>query len=214
MAPGSAWRIGLTGGIGSGKSTVAKLFVACGAVLVDADAVSRSVTAPGGAAISAIAACFGPAAMSPDGGMNRDVMRKLVFSNRDARQQLEAIVHPLVSSAINWQAQSAVDAGARGVVFDVPLLVESARWRPQLDVVVVVDCDEATQQQRILARQANQPSGGDGSGWTAETARQVIAQQASRQARAAAADMSIFNDGLSMAALQLVVTQMARRFGL
>ena len=210
----SAWRIGLTGGIGSGKSTVAKVFVDRGAALIDADAISHRVTAPGGVAIPAIVGQFGPSVISPSGAMNRDVMRALVFGNPEARHQLEAIIHPVVGAEINRQAEAAISEGAQAIVFDVPLLVESMRWRPMLDVVIVVDCDESTQQERVLSRQAVRPPASSVPGWTAETVREVIRRQASRQTRAAAADMCIFNDGLSLVELRLAVLQMASRFGL
>ena len=147
-------RIGLTGGIGSGKSTVAQMLVAGGAVLIDADAISRSVTAPGGAAIAQIAAWFGPQAITPEGAMNRDVMRQRIFDDPAAKKQLEAIIHPLVSSESARQAEVAYLSGSSLLVFDVPLLVESHRWRQQLDKVLVVDCTEATQISRVMARDA------------------------------------------------------------
>lgn len=197
-------RIGLTGGIGSGKSTVARLLVDCGAVLIDADAISRQLTAPGGAAISRIAEQFGPQTITPEGAMDRDVMRDRVFSEPVVRQQLEAIIHPLVSLEAARQAALAASAGSRCTVFDIPLLVESGRWRQQLDRVLVVDCTEATQISRVTAR----------SGWTPEAVQKVIAGQASRTQRRAAADACLYNDDLSLEALGAAVQQLAHRFGL
>lgn len=197
-------RIGLTGGIGSGKSTVARLLVDCGAVLIDADAISRQLTAPGGAAISRIAEQFGPQTITPEGAMDRDVMRERVFSEPVVRQQLEAIIHPLVSLEAARQAALAASAGSRCTVFDIPLLVESGRWRQQLDRVLVVDCTEATQISRVTAR----------SGWTPEAVQKVIAGQASRTQRRAAADACLYNDDLSLEALGAAVQQLAHRFGL
>lgn len=197
-------RIGLTGGIGSGKSTVARLLVDCGAVLIDADAISRQLTAPGGAAISRIAEQFGPQTITPEGAMDRDVMRERVFSEPSVRQQLEAIIHPLVSLEAARQAALAASAGSRCTVFDIPLLVESGRWRQQLDRVLVVDCTEATQISRVTAR----------SGWTPEAVQKVIAGQASRTQRRAAADACLYNDDLSLEALGAAVQQLAHRFGL
>ncbi len=198
-------RIGLTGGIGSGKSTVAGMLADCGAVVIDADAISRQVTAPGGAAMAVIAAQFGAQAITADGAMDRDAMRALVFDDPAARLRLEAIIHPLVSAETARQSALAEHSGSRCIVFDIPLLVESGRWRHQLDSVLVVDCTEETQLARVVARHA---------GWTPQAVQKVIAGQASRAARCAAADACIYNDGLSLQALRLVVTQAAQRFGL
>ncbi len=191
--------MGLTGGIGSGKSTVAQLLVSSGAVLVDADEISRATTAAGGAAIAAIAAQFGPVSINAMGAMNRDVMRQKVFAEPAARHQLEAIIHPLVSLEAARQADVARQAGSDWVVFDIPLLVESKRWRQQLDKILVVDCEEATQISRVLARAEVKP-GGD-KAWTRDAVAKVIASQASRSERRAAADWVIYNDGLSVDAL-------------
>ncbi len=201
-------RIGLTGGIGSGKSTVAKMLVAGGAVLIDADAISRDVTAPGGAAIALIAARFGLHVITPEGAMDRNVMRQVVFDDAAAKKQLEAIIHPLVSSESARQAEAAYKAGSTLVVFDIPLLVESRRWRQQLDKVLVVDCTEATQISRVMARDASS------SGWTRDAVEKVIAQQATRSQRRAAADGVIYNDGLMLEALAVLVKKMAERITL
>ena len=205
-------RLGLTGGIGSGKSTVAKVLAECGAVLIDADAISRQVTAPGGAAIAPIAALFGPQAITSDGAMDRDVMRQLVFSDPARRRQLEAIIHPLVSLETKRLSVHALQGGSRCVVFDIPLLVESVRWRRQLDRVLVVDCLESTQIDRVMAREAAQNPGA--SGWTRETVLQVMAGQASRAQRLAAADLCIYNEGLPLEELSRKARQVAARFGL
>ncbi|MFC6284794.1 MULTISPECIES: dephospho-CoA kinase [Polaromonas] len=204
MQHGPVQRLGLTGGIGSGKSTVARLLVDAGAALIDADAISRQVTAPGGAAIPLITQHFGPQAITPEGAMDRDAMRRLAFSDPASRRQLEAIIHPLVGLETARQAEQALQAGNPCIVFDIPLLVESGRWRQQLDRVLVVDCSEATQISRVMAR----------SGWTQEAVQKVIDGQASRAARRAAADVCIYNDGLSLDALGLIVRQISRRFGL
>ena len=205
-------RIGLTGGIGSGKSTVARMLVSRGAWLIDADAISRRSTAANGAAIQAIADQFGPGFIARDGSMDRDAMRELVFNQPAERQRLEAIVHPLVALEAGRQAKAALEAGNPCTLFDIPLLVESGHWRQQLDLVLVVDCTEATQQQRVLTREANFTS--TGSGWTPEAIQKVIAGQASRAARLQAADVSVYNDGLSMRDLDFAVAQLALRFGL
>ncbi len=182
-------RIGLTGGIGSGKSTAAALLVRHGATLVDTDAIARQLAAPGGAAIDAIRAAFGAEALDAAGGLDRAQMRARVFAEPDARQRLEAILHPLIGIECERQAATAT---TWPVVFDVPLLVESGRWRRQVDRVWVVDCGEATQLERVLGRP----------GWSRETALGVIASQATRAARRAAADAVIYNDGISLAELE------------
>lgn len=204
-------KIGLTGGIGSGKSTVARMLVECGAVLVDADAISREVTAPGGAAIEQIAWQFGPGAITSEGAMDRDIMRDLAFSDPAVKRQLEAIIHPLVSLASARQAAAAASAGSTCILFDIPLLVESSRWRQQLDQVLVVDCSEATQISRVLTRQSQPGMHGH---WTPDAVQKVISQQASRAHRRAAADVCIYNDALSLDALGELVRKLAYRFGL
>lgn len=181
-------RLGLTGGIGSGKSTVAELLRAQGAAVIDADAISRSLTAPHGAAIAAIAAAFGEAFVGTDGALDRERMRAHVFANTQARQTLEAIIHPLVALETQRQAQFATDMGQHTLVFDIPLLVESGRWRSQLDRILVVDCSEATQIQRVTARsQLTQPM-----------VEKIIASQVSRSQRLKAADWVICNDHISL----------------
>ena len=198
-------RIGLTGGIGSGKSTVASMLSNMGAVVMDADAISRQLTAPGGKALEAIAQTFGSHMIGADGAMDRQAMRALVFANPGARQQLEAIIHPLVTQTIRQQAQAAVDAGARVVVLDIPLLVEGAdRWRKEVDKILVVDCTVDTQIERVMQR----------SGLQREEVQRIIAQQASREQRAQVADVLLLNEGLDMTALQAEVEKVARQFGL
>jgi len=201
----NTWRIGLTGGIGSGKSTVASMLAAKGAAVIDADAISRSLTAPSGRAMAAIAQTFGPHMIDTQGAMDRQAMREAVFQDPQAKQKLEAIIHPLVSQITAEQAQAAVQSGHRVLVFDVPLLVESGeRWRKQVDRVIVVDCDAQTQRQRVMAR----------SGLAAEEIDRIMALQASRAQRLACADQVIFNQGLSLAELEGQVAQLATDFGL
>lgn len=198
-------RIGLTGGIGSGKSTVSAMLSNMGAVVIDADAISRQLTARGGAALPAIAQAFGAQMIDGDGAMDRQAMRALVFANPGARQQLEAIIHPLVTQTIRQQAQAAADAGARVVVLDIPLLVEAGdRWRKEVDKILVVDCSEETQIERVMQR----------SGLQRDEVQRIIAQQASRQQRAQMADVLLLNEGLDMTALQAEVKKVARQFGL
>jgi dephospho-CoA kinase len=197
-------RIGLTGGIGSGKSTVAGMLAALGAAIMDADAISRQLTAAGGAALPAIAAAFGAGCIDAAGAMDRHAIRALVFSDPAAKRRLEAIIHPLVASETARQASAAVAAGAPCIVFDVPLLVESGRWRGQLQQVLVIDCSAEQQISRVMRR----------SGWTREAVQQVMAGQARREQRLAAADICIYNEAISLAELELLVRQAARRFGL
>ena len=187
--PLKAPRFGLTGGIGSGKSTVATMLVACGACLVDTDAIAHALTAPGGAALAALARSFGPAIIAADGAMDRAHMRALVFRDTTAKQRLEAILHPMIGDEASRQA---AQAGSQPVVFDVPLLSASSPWRQRVDRLLVVDCLESTQVQRVMQR----------SGWSEEQVRRVIAQQASRTERRAIADAVIFNDGLPLDQLQ------------
>ncbi|MBT2337296.1 dephospho-CoA kinase [Variovorax paradoxus] len=193
-------RIGLTGGIGSGKSTVAALLAAQGAVLVDTDAIARRIAQSGGIAMPAIEAAFGRTVLASDGGLDRAAMRQLVFADNSARKRLESILHPLIGVETERLAS---DAGAQAVVvFDVPLLVESGRWRAMVDRVLVVDATEETQLQRVVAR----------SGWTPEAVQAVIAQQAARKLRRAAADAVIFNESLSLEELAAQVRSLWKRW--
>jgi dephospho-CoA kinase len=187
----------VTGGIGSGKSTVAGFLGALGGAVIDADAVSRSLTAPGGAAIPAIEAAFGPEALDSLGGLDRTAMRARVFSDPAARLQLEALVHPLIWQELALKRQAALGAGADFVVFDVPLLVEMRRWRPMLDTIVVVDCSSSTQHARVLAR----------SGMDAEQTQRIMDAQATRAQRLACADQVLLNEGLSLEALHVRTTE-------
>ncbi|MCZ8253729.1 MAG: dephospho-CoA kinase [Hylemonella sp.] len=197
-------RLGLTGGIGSGKSTVAGLLARHGAVVIDADAISRQTTARGGAAIGAIRQVFGPELIGPDGALDRGRMRTLAFSDLTARQRLEQIIHPLVGQETQRQAEAAARAGARCIVFDIPLLVESSRWRTQLDQVLVIDCHPETQIARVMQRSQLQ---------RAEIER-IMAQQANRLQRLQAADHVICNDGNDLSQLTSLVAGSACLFGL
>jgi dephospho-CoA kinase len=185
----TALRIGLTGGIGSGKSTVGTMLASLGAALIDTDLIARRLTSPGGAAIPAIAAAFGAAFISADGSLDRPRMRLAAFEDAAMRGRLEAILHPLIGVEVARQAELA--GAAPAIVFDVPLLVESGHWRSRVDAVWVVDCDEALQVERVAARP----------GWSDDAARAVIAHQATRASRRAVADAVIHNQGLSLAAL-------------
>lgn len=194
-------RLGLTGGIGSGKSTMARLLQARGADVIDADAISRRCTEAGGAAMPAIARTFGPEFLSPDGALDRQRMRDHVFAHPEARHTLEHIIHPLVGAEIQRQAQA---SHSPCLVFDVPLLVESPRWRPQLDRVLVVDCSPATQIRRVNAR----------SGWDTATIEAVMRNQSPRDVRLAAADVVVFNDVDELTVLEHAAEALSRRFGL
>jgi len=185
-SPGPQVRtIGLTGGIGSGKSRVAQGLVACGAHLVDTDAIARALTQAGGQAMPALAAAFGPEVMTAEGALDRAHMRRLAFGDPAVKAKLEAILHPMIGEEAWRQAEQ---AAGRPVVFDVPLLAESGQWRARVDRVLVVDCREATQIARVALR----------AGWDAGSAQRVVAQQATRAARRAIADAVIFNDGIAL----------------
>lgn len=199
--------LGLTGGIGSGKSTVAQMLQELGATVIDADAISRQISAAGGLAIPALQAAFGPAVIAADGSLDRPAMRQLMVQDNLVKSQLEAIIHPLVGDEIATQQNRAVQAGSKLLVLDIPLLVESPRWRPHLEFILVVDCAPETQVQRVLTRPSSQ-------GWTAEQVSQVINAQAGRAQRLAAADMVICNEGIDLPALRLLVVQIALQFGL
>ena len=199
-----AVRIGLTGGIGSGKSTVLAMLQQLGAAAIDADAISRATTAAGGAAIPLIAAKFGADFIAADGALDRAKMRERAYAQPEARQELERIIHPLVGQEIARQVDGALAAGARCIVFDIPLLVESGRWRREVDRVLVVDCEPETQVARVTAR----------SGLAPDEVRTIIAAQAPRALRLAAADLVICNEGLTLEALRNEVEQAARSFGL
>jgi dephospho-CoA kinase len=188
-APRRPIRIGLTGGIGSGKSTVAAMLETMGAVLIDADALSRALTAPGGRALPAIAKAFGADMLAADGALDRDRMRALVFADEAERKRLEAILHPLIGEET---ADREAAAACHPLVYDVPLLTESGHWRDKVDRVLVVDCPEERQVERVMRR----------SGWTREAVLAVIARQASRAERRAIADAVIVNDGLDLDGLR------------
>jgi dephospho-CoA kinase len=192
--------IGLTGGIGSGKSTVAVRLAALGAAVIDTDALARSLTASGGAALPAIAAQFGPELIGADGALDRDRMRALVFADAAAKRALEAILHPMIGALT--EARAAAAAPGQVQVFDVPLLVESGRWRERVDRVLVVDCSAATQIERVVQR----------NGWPPEQVRAVIAAQATREARRAVADAVLLNDGLDLAELHRQVDAVWQRW--
>lgn len=195
------WRVGLTGGIGSGKSTVAGFLGNRGAEIVDADAISRETTQAGGRAIPHIRARFGPGYIALDGSMNREMMRARVFEHPQERQVLESIIHPLVSEEVRRRIESST---ATCLVFDIPLLVESPHWRKQLDHIMVVDCSVHTQMRRVQQRNR----------WGREQVEAVISNQCSRLTRLAAADTVLLNEGDDLKALEVLVARCAHQFGL
>lgn len=193
-------RIGLTGGIGSGKSTVAGFLREAGATIVDTDAISRHLTLAGGAAMPAIAQAFGADFVTTGGALDRERMRALAFSDAAAKRRLETILHPLITTEALKQADAATSAL---VVFDVPLLVESGRWRARVSRVLVIDCSAETQMQRVLQRP----------GWTRERIEGALAAQTTRQARRAAADAVLLNDQMPLVTLRNEVMGLAARWG-
>lgn len=197
-------RLGVTGGIGSGKSTVARLLAMRGAFIIDADAISRELTASGGRAIPLIRQAFGEQAVQADGSLNRERMRELAFSDGNTRKQLESIIHPLVGDETRARAGAALAQGAPCAVFDIPLLVESGHWRGRLDHVLVVDCTMEQQIHRVMTRSQLQRS----------EIERIIASQATRERRLSGADTVILNDGLTMDQLECEVDQISMRFGL
>jgi dephospho-CoA kinase len=201
---GTPYRLGLTGGMGSGKSTVARLFMEAGATVIDADAISRATTAAGGVAIAPLAQEFGPDILTTSRALDRDKMRALAFSDPAAKARLESIVHPLVGQEIARQTQTAVDLNAPCLVYDIPLLVESRHWRHDLQRILVVDCGEETQIARVMARD----------GLPRHQVQAILANQVSRLQRLKAADMVLLNDGILLAELALGVREISAFFGL
>lgn len=197
LVASGALAIGLTGGIGSGKSTVARFLEGCGACLVDTDAIARTITQPGGLAISALRDEFGETLFTPEGALDRGRMRELAFGDARCKLRLEAVLHPLIGREARRQVEL---AAGRPVVFDVPLLTESSHWRARVQRVLVVDCEESTQIARVAARP----------GWSASMAGRVVAQQASRRARRAIADAVIHNEGIALDQLDAEVRALWR----
>lgn len=175
-------KIGLTGGIGSGKSKVADMLEQWGAGIIDTDVIAHQLTAPEGAAMPAIQQAFGAEVVTPEGALDRAAMRALAFRDPQARTRLEGILHPMIGEQVLAQAAC---AQAPYVVFVVPLLVESGRrWIERVDRVCVVDCSPATQVARVQTR----------SGLTPEVIERIMSVQVSRQARLAVADDVVDND--------------------
>ncbi len=179
--PLTPYRVGLTGGIASGKTTVSNLFAALGVPVIDSDEIARAVVAPGEPALQAIARRFGAEVLQADGSLDRRRLRSLAFADPAARRDLEAITHPAIRAEMDRRSAA---AGGDYQVLAIPLLVEGG-GRGRVDRVLVVDCPEDLQLRRVMAR--------DGS--SAPEARAMIAAQASRAARLAVADDVILNDG-------------------
>jgi dephospho-CoA kinase len=186
--------VGLTGGIGSGKSTVADAFAALGVPVIDTDVISRELTMPDGAALESIRLAFGESVMQKDGSLDRAALRRRVFADAVARHQLEAILHPLIRQRVEHALSQLT---ARYVLLVIPLLVESGAYRDVLQRVLVVDCPEATQIARVMAR----------SGLALDEVLAILATQATRAERLAVADDVILNttsqDDLRTAAASL-----------
>jgi dephospho-CoA kinase len=173
--------VGLTGGIGSGKSAAAEIFATRGAAVIDTDAIAHDLSGPHGGAMGAIREAFGETVLAPDGALDRDAMRALVFSDPAARQRLEVILHPLIRG--ESERLIAANATAPYVVLVVPLLIESGDYRARVDRIAVVDCDDETRIQRVQTR----------SGLARTDIVRIMAVQASREQRLAAADDVIDN---------------------
>lgn len=175
--------VGLTGGIGSGKSTVSALFAEHGAGIIDTDAIAHILTQTGGESIAAIRAAFGDAYLTDAGALDRVKMRGVIFSNADAKQRLERILHPMIFEHAKAQLLQLQDKPY--IVVVVPLLPESRTFRQLVQRVLVVDCDEKTQIERVIGR----------SRMAEEDVRAIISRQTSRAERLRLADDVIYNDG-------------------
>jgi dephospho-CoA kinase len=193
--------IGLTGGIGSGKSAAADCFARLGAAVVDTDAIAHELTGPGGAAMPVLKSAFGKAVMAADGRLDRAMMRRQAFADVNARKRLEAILHPMIRARADTHCQDALAAGAPYVVLVVPLLVESGAYQGRVDRIAAVDCDDETRISRVMAR----------SGLSRTDVERIMAAQASREERLAAADDVIDNND-SLESLTLQIEELHRRY--
>jgi dephospho-CoA kinase len=191
--------VGLTGGIGSGKSAAAERFAAHGAAIVDTDAIAHELTAPGGAAIEPIRAAFGAALLTPAGALDRQAMRRLVFADPAARKRLEAILHPLIRA--ESEARISRLTHAEYAILVVPLLIETGEYRARVDRVCVVDCPVELQIERVMAR----------NGLSREEVEKIIAAQASREQRLACAD-DVIDNSRGLEELDAQVAQLDERY--
>jgi len=192
--------VGLTGGIGSGKSAVANLFSANGVAVIDTDAIAHALTAPGGAAMAAVGAEFGASVVGADGALDRAAMRAMVFADPEARRRLEAILHPMIRRETERQLKAQA-AGSAYAILVVPLLIESGDYRKRVDRIAVVDCAEAQQIARVMSR----------NGLARDQIEAILAAQASRAERLAAADDVVDNDG-DPAALPPQIERLHRQY--
>jgi dephospho-CoA kinase len=197
MSGAGVYRVGLTGGIASGKTTVARLFAALGVPVIDADVIAREVVAPGTAVLARIAARFGPSMLLADGSLDRHALRQIVFQDREARGDLEALTHPAIWESIERQSMT---LGGPYQLLVIPLLIEKQR-RDRVDRVLVVDCPEELQVSRLQARDLI----------TRDAALAMLAAQAARAARLAAADDVIVNDS-DIQALRVQVERLHARY--
>jgi dephospho-CoA kinase len=193
-----AYIVGLTGGIGSGKSAAAQAFEALGASVVDTDAIAHALTGPGGAAIEPIRAAFGTDFITPEGALERARMRELVFADAAKKRQLEAILHPLIRERSGELVHC---ASSPYVILMVPLLIESGDYRGRCQRILVVDCPEELQIERVVAR----------SGISAAQVRAIMASQVTRAARRAAAD-DVIDNSRDLAHLRREVEALHRRY--
>ena len=194
-------RIGLTGGIASGKSTVTQRFSELGVPVIDADVASRAVVEPGTAGLQQIVQRFGSNILGPGGDLNRAAMRAQIFGDPNLRKELEAILHPLIRTYMEHQAKDVVFPY---LIMAIPLLIESGSPRDRVDRILVIDVDDSTRMRRLLER--------DGS--SLDQARAILASQASRESRLAAADDVLLNDGTVTDLRQAVDRQHARYLSL
>ena len=190
-----AYRVGITGGIGSGKSTVTTQLKSLGAGVIDADAISRNLTSSQGEAMDAIVEKFGDEYQLVDGSLDRSRMRELVFNQKDRRKELEQILHPLIQNEMKNQFETMKKNGIKLVVFDLPLLAESSKWRKNLDKIIVVDCSVETQVSRVLTRDVQ--NNNRTTPMTRDLVINIIASQASRIDRLKLADVIILNDEIT-----------------
>ena len=207
-----AYRVGITGGIGSGKSTVATQLKSLGAGVIDADAISRHLTSSHGEAMNAIVEKFGDEYQLADGSLDRSRMRELVFNQKDRRKELEQILHPLIQNEMKNQFETMQTNGIKLVVFDLPLLAESSKWRKNLDKIIVVDCSIETQVSRVLARDAQNTN--NPKPMTRDLVINIINSQASRKDRLKLADVIILNDDITRQQLNEEIAQISKQLGL
>ena len=207
-----AYRVGITGGIGSGKSTVTTQLKSLGAGVIDADAISRHLTSSHGEAMNAIVEKFGDEYQLADGSLDRSRMRELVFNQKERRNELEQILHPFIQNDMQNQFETMQECGEKLVVYDLPLLAESLKWRKNLDKIIVVDCSIETQVSRVLARDAQNTN--NPKPMTRDLVINIINSQASRKDRLKLADVIILNDDITRQQLNEEIAQISKQLGL